>query len=73
MFLHQVMIEKNIENFFLLFYIEQETKSQLIVFSETSPDSVRKLIKKYLTANFVTINLADKNTREGSADDEVKY
>jgi len=42
----------------------------LVVFSETSPDSVRKLTKKYLSADFVTINMAEKNTEEASADDE---
>jgi len=51
-------------------YIEQETKAQLIVFSETIPDAVRKLTKKYLSTDFVTINLAEKNQQEGSDDEE---
>lgn len=53
-----------------VFYIDQETKSQLIVFSETIPDSVRKLTKKYLSADLVTINLAKKTAQEASAADD---
>ncbi|CAF2874078.1 unnamed protein product [Rotaria sp. Silwood2] len=53
-----------------VFTSDQETKSQLIVFSATMPDSVRKLTKKYLTTDCVTINLAEKNTEKASADDK---
>ncbi|CAF3338707.1 unnamed protein product [Rotaria sp. Silwood1] len=53
-----------------IFTSDQETKAQLIVFSATMPDSVRKLTKKYLTKDFVTINLAERKTEETSADDE---
>jgi superfamily II DNA/RNA helicase len=42
----------------------------LIVFSETIPDSVRKLTKKYLSADLVTINLAKKTAQEASAADD---
>jgi hypothetical protein len=37
------------------------------------PDSVRKLTKKYLSADVVTINLAKKRTQEASAGDEVGF
>ncbi|CAF0964273.1 unnamed protein product [Rotaria sordida] len=53
-----------------IFKSDQETKAQLIVFSGTMPDSVRKLTKKFLTTDYVTINLAKKNTQETSADDD---
>jgi len=58
--------------FFLIFYINQETKPQLVVLSNTLPDSVRKLTKKYLSTDVVTINMAEKNSPEGSNSDEVK-
>jgi superfamily II DNA/RNA helicase len=45
----------------------------LVVFSETLSDSVRKLTKKYLSADVVTINLAAKSAQETSADDEVGF
>lgn len=51
-------------------YIDQETKTQLVVFSESFPDSVRKLTKKYFSADFVTLNLADAATDEAEDDDE---
>ncbi|CAF0929234.1 unnamed protein product [Rotaria sordida] len=53
-----------------IFTSDQETKAQLIVFSGTMPDSVRKLTKKFLTTDYVTINLAKRNTQETSADDD---
>jgi len=59
--------------FFLIFYINQETKPQLVVLSNTLPDSVRKLTKKYLSTDVVTINMAEKNSPEGSNSDEVKF
>ena len=54
----------------IFFCIEDETKPQLVVFSTTSPDTFRKLTKKYLSAEPVTINVA---ARETSADDEVNF
>jgi len=64
----------NIENlFFYILYINQETKPQLVVLSKTLPDSVRKLTKKYLSADVVTINMAEKNSQEASNSDEVKF
>jgi hypothetical protein len=47
----------------------------LIVFSETIPESLRKVIKKHLTTDVLTINLAERNTKETADDDdeEVKF
>jgi len=62
--------------YFLIFYINQEPKAQLIVFSETIPESLRKVIKKHLTTDVLTINLAERNTKETADDDddeEVKF
>ncbi len=59
--------------YFFILYINQETKPQLVVFSKTLPDSVRKLTKKYLSADVVTINMAEKNSQEASNSDEVKF
>jgi superfamily II DNA/RNA helicase len=60
-----------------MFHIDEETKAQLIIVSQTIPDSVRKLTKKYLTKDFVTIDLAKGNTEEETAEDddeeEVKF
>ncbi|CAF4644031.1 unnamed protein product, partial [Rotaria magnacalcarata] len=37
----------------------QETKAQLIISSESISDTVRKITKKYLTNDAVTINMAE--------------
>ena len=37
------------------------------------PDAVRKLTKKYLTKDFVTINLAKEKTEETATNDEVTF
>lgn len=51
------------------FSSDRENKAQLVVLSQTSPDSYRKLIKKYLSDEAITIDLANGNTQE-TADDE---
>jgi len=47
--------------------LDRENKAQLVVLSQTSPDSFRKLIKKYLSDEAVTVNLADDES------DEVRF
>jgi len=47
------------------FSSDRENKAQLVVLSQTSPDSFRKLIKKYLSDEAVTVNLADDESDEG--------
>jgi len=49
---------------------DEETKAQLIVFSGTMTDSVRKLVKKYLTNDVVTLDLVKGKTQKPSADDD---
>lgn len=56
---------------FNFFCVEGEEKPQLVIFSTTSPDTFRKLTKKYLSAEPVTINVSARTTQETSADDEV--
>ena len=47
-----------------------DTKGQLIVFSESFPDSVRKLTKKYLGDDFATITLPGGSAGEEAAEDD---
>ena len=54
-----------------IFYLDRETKAQLIVFTATSPDALRKVTKKCLSADAVTINVSKKSSRAKSGDDEV--
>jgi len=53
-----------------VFSSAEETKAQLVVFTETSSDSIRKLTKKYLSATFSTIKLVASNTKQASDDDD---
>lgn len=54
----------------LKFDIDQETKPQLIVCSEAMPDAIRKLTKKYLTDDAVTVNISGKNAEAANGDDD---
>lgn len=56
-----------------IFCLDRETKAQMIVFSATSPDALRKLTKKCLSADAVTINVSKKSAQATSADDEVGF
>ena len=49
-----------------------DTKGQLIVFSESFPDSVRKLTKKYLADDHATITLSQDNNGEEAAEMKMK-
>ncbi|CAF0765287.1 unnamed protein product [Adineta ricciae] len=59
-------LKKTLKN---VFTSDQETKPQLIVLSEAAPDTLRKALKKFLSTDAVTLNLAEK-TKEAAADDD---
>lgn len=50
--------------------IDQETKAQLIVLSEAAPDALRKALKKFLSTDAATFNLAEQTKDEAADDDE---
>ncbi|CAF0793439.1 unnamed protein product [Rotaria sordida] len=53
-----------------IFIPNRETKSQFIVFSATMPDWVHKTTKKYMSKDFITIDLVKGNTQKTAANVE---
>jgi superfamily II DNA/RNA helicase len=53
--------------------LDRETKPQFIVFSATMPNWVHKTAKKYLSKDFLTVDLIKGNTQKTSATVEVKF
>ncbi len=51
--------------------LERETKPQFIVFSATMPNWVHKNTKKYMTKDFMTVDLVKGNAQKTSATVEV--
>jgi superfamily II DNA/RNA helicase len=52
-------------------FIERETKPQIVVFSATMPDWVYKTTKKYMSKDFVTVDLVKGNTQKTAANVQV--
>jgi superfamily II DNA/RNA helicase len=51
--------------------LEREIKPQFIVFSATMPQWIHKTTKKYMTKDFITIDLVKGNAQKTSANVEV--
>lgn len=53
-----------------IFKGDQQKKAQFVVFSATMPDWVHKTTRKYMTKDFVTVDLVQGNTQRTSANVE---
>jgi len=68
------LIRKKKDYLFIYFSIDldRQTKPQFIVFSATMPTWVHKTTKKYMTKDFITVDLVKGNTQKTCANVEVK-